>query len=72
MSLSYNHQGTDPRRIISIGISIVEIKRPNDCIISTIGFPVGESGVGSDGGMIRHPSLSQKVFALLLRNKVFF
>ena len=31
---------------------------------------VWESGVGSDGGMIHHPSLAQRVFALLLCNKV--
>ena len=33
-------------------------------------YDVGESGVGSAGGMIRHPSLSQRVFALLLCNKI--
>ena len=31
---------------------------------------VGENGVGSDGGMICHPSLSQRVFVLLLCSKV--
>ena len=31
---------------------------------------VGESGVDSARGMIRHPSLSRRVFALLFYNKV--